>query len=60
MATQGPDADAAAADDLSYIIDDGLLTEEDIKAVRAWKANPVGVPDEEVAAMIAKRLAKEG
>jgi hypothetical protein len=60
MAPQGPDADAAAAGDLSYIIDDGPLTGEDSKAIRAWKANPVGVPDEEVAAMIAKRLAKEG
>lgn len=60
MAMREPEASGAGVDDLSDILDDGPLTREDLEAIRAWQANPVGVPDEEVKAMIDARLAEKG
>ena len=55
MAMREPEASGAGVDDLSDILDDDPLTEEDLEAVRAWKANPVGVPDEVILADLAAR-----
>lgn len=46
MATQEPKAGEAVLDDPGYTIDDGPFTEEDIEAVRAFLANPVGVDED--------------
>jgi hypothetical protein len=59
MPTHGPDASSTDAAEPLYTIDDGPLTEEDIEAIRAWEANPVGVPHEVILADLAARRADE-
>lgn len=62
MATNEPtttDASADVADDLSDILDDGPLTDEDIEAIRAHLDNPVAVPDELIKEMLDARLSGE-
>lgn len=59
MAMREPEASGAGVDDLSDILDNDPLTEEDLEAVRAWKANPVGVPDEVILADLAARADEE-